>query len=71
MSNTSSIKLTIPEECLKRVKENAEYLQKKIDSGLVVYGVNTGFGGSADVRWSDTAAVQESLVTFLNAGKRF
>ena len=51
------------------MQKNAAYLQNKLDTGLVVYGINTGFGGSADVRCPDTVAVQESLVRHLNAGE--
>ena len=36
--------------------------------GSVIYGVNTGFGGSANVRTDETKALQASLVRFLNAG---
>ena len=53
---------------LKNVEANAQYLDEKVRSGKVIYGVNTGFGGSADVRSSKLEEVQKSLVRHLNAG---
>ena len=52
----------------KELEKNAEYLNEKVKSGKVIYGVNTGFGGSADVRSSDIQGVQQAFVRHLNAG---
>ena len=54
---------------MREVKENTEYLRAKLGSGQVIYGINTGFGGSADVRCSDTRLVQESGIRHQNSGK--
>ena len=48
---------------------NYAYLKEKINSGAVVYGINTGFGESADVRHSDTAKIQNTAIQHQNAGK--
>ena len=64
-----TVKVSVSEDCQEEVKLNAEYLEKKVNSGLVIYGVNTGFGGSADVRSDQTLVVQQALVRHLNAGK--
>ena len=55
-----------------RVKEllrnNSDYLNQKIDEGCEIYGINTGFGGSADVRSSDVLEIQQTLIKFMKAG---
>ena len=61
--------VSIAEECARNVLLNYAYLKEKINSGAVVYGINTGFGGSADVRHSDTAKIQNTLIQHQNAGK--
>lgn len=61
--------VSIEEECARNVMLNYAYLKEKINSGAVVYGINTGFGGSADVRHSDTAKIQNTLIQHQNAGK--
>lgn len=71
VSNQKQTKVDVAKHCIDAVIKNSDYLRAKIDAGLVVYGVNTGFGGSADVRCSDSIVVQESLVKHLNAGKLF
>ena len=61
--------VSIAEECARNVMLNYAYLKEKINSGAVVYGINTGFGGSADVRHSDTAKIQNTAIQHQNAGK--
>lgn len=61
--------VSIAEECARNVMLNYAYLKEKINSGAAVYGINTGFGGSADVRHSDTAKIQNTLIQHQNAGK--
>ena len=58
----------IPESSVEEMKQNSEYLAKKVENGTVIYGVNTGFGGSADVRSEDKLEIQKSLIRHLNAG---
>ena len=60
--------VSVDDNNLKDVESNAEYLNEKIRSGKVIYGVSTGFGGSANVRSSNLEEVQKSLVRHLNAG---
>ena len=50
------------------IKRSHEYLDKKLSEGICVYGINTGFGGSANVRYKKDAAVNATLITHLNAG---
>lgn len=50
------------------LRRNADYLHAQLASGHVIYGVNTGYGGSADVRSPDALAMQRSLIQHLNIG---
>nr|QJQ82467.1 PesB [Pestalotiopsis humus] len=43
-------------------------IPEKIAKGNVIYGVNTGFGGSADTRSDDVERVQQSLISHLTCG---
>lgn len=43
-------------------------IPEKIAMGNVIYGVNTGFGGSADTRSDDVERVQQSLISHLTCG---
>lgn len=53
---------------LKRVEESFQYLMSAIDNGKIIYGVNTGFGGSAGLRTNDTEKLQVALMQLLNVG---
>ena len=52
----------------KAVKKSHEYLDQKLSEGVCVYGINTGFGGSANVRHNNDSAINATLITHLNAG---
>lgn len=62
--NDISMAVHLEEDLIK----NVAYLDEKLTSGHVIYGVNTGFGGSANVRCSDPLEVQRSLIRHLNVG---
>ena len=67
--HTPAMDVSISEECARNVMLNYGYLKDKINSGAVIYGINTGFGGSADVRNNDTAKIQNAAIQLLNTGK--
>ncbi|RYP20583.1 hypothetical protein DL765_002740 [Monosporascus sp. GIB2] len=46
----------------------SKIIPEKIAKGNVIYGVNTGFGGSADTRSNDVERVQQSLISHLTCG---
>lgn len=48
----------------KRIDDNVQFLQSKVSSGNVYYGINTGFGSLCDVQIADEAlsTLQENLV---------
>ena len=64
----SNVEVKISEEARKNLRENAAYLDECLEKKMIVYGVNTGFGGSADVRNEDILAIQKALVFHLNCG---
>ena len=61
-------KVAVDANALGNMKINSDYLEQKVSNGLVIYGINTGFGGSADVRSSKIEKVQQALIQHLNAG---
>ena len=68
LSENPSIDIHIGDEVCDLLTENRNYLMDLVNKGLTIYGVNTGFGGSADVRSGDTAGMQRALLRLLNAG---
>ena len=62
------VKVHLSENALEEVAANEVYLKKKLENGLVVYGINTGFGGSAEVRSWKLEDVQKALIRHVNAG---
>lgn len=53
---------------LRELTANAEYLKGKLENGSVVYGINTGFGGSADVCSESPEDLQKALICLMNVG---
>ena len=50
------------------MQQNFSYMMNTLSEGTIIYGVNTGFGGSANVRPSDMQDLQMSLIRLLNVG---
>lgn len=48
--------------------ESLEMMKNKIDSGVSVYGVSTGYGGSADTRSKNPALLGRACLQMLNCG---
>ncbi|KAF7893296.1 uncharacterized protein EAF02_000834 [Botrytis sinoallii] len=61
-------KISLSEGATGKMKKSAEALQKRIQNGDSIYGVNTGFGGSADVRPKNVSEVSASLFRMLHYG---
>ncbi|KAF7949365.1 uncharacterized protein EAE97_002874 [Botrytis byssoidea] len=61
-------KISLSEGATGKMKKSAEALQKRIQDGESIYGVNTGFGGSADVRPKNVSEVSASLFRMLHYG---
>lgn len=69
-STDDTIKVKIAESAVEKMKINSKYLSDVLESNkqIHIYGLNTGFGGSANVRTKDAAELQHSLIKFLNVG---
>ncbi|XP_063446766.1 uncharacterized protein LOC134726297 [Mytilus trossulus] len=63
-----SMKVKIAEISMEELTANAVYLKKKLEKGLVLYGINTSFGGSSDVRSCKFEDVQMALIRLVNVG---
>ncbi|CAO1596626.1 hypothetical protein XANCAGTX0491_000460 [Xanthoria calcicola] len=55
-------------ESVNAIEVCSKIIPEKIAKGNVIYGVNTGFGGSADTRSNDVERVQQSLISHLTCG---
>ncbi|KAK3305872.1 L-Aspartase-like protein [Chaetomium strumarium] len=53
---------------LQLVNDSVSFLDHQLGSGHVIYGVNTGFGGSADTRTQQFERLQSAAVQHLNVG---
>lgn len=53
---------------INAIEACSKIIPEKIAKGDVIYGVNTGFGGSADARSNDVERVQQSLISHLTCG---
>ncbi|KAK9443672.1 L-Aspartase-like protein [Metarhizium brunneum] len=53
---------------IAKVNESVDCLKELLDQGQVFYGVGTGFGGSANTRSADTAALQVALMQMQQCG---
>ncbi|KAH8589792.1 L-Aspartase-like protein [Bisporella sp. PMI_857] len=58
----------ITEEAILAINECSDIVRQKLAQGEVIYGVNTGFGGSADQRTGAVDELQQRLFTLLMAG---
>ncbi|KAF2463876.1 phenylalanine ammonia-lyase [Lindgomyces ingoldianus] len=52
----------------QRMEGSLKTLQLRLRDGEVIYGVNTGFGGTADVRNQNTRELQRTLIRELHHG---
>jgi histidine ammonia-lyase len=50
------------------LRKNSKFLIDILASGHAVYGVNTGYGGSANVRTPEALELQQSFIRHLNVG---
>ncbi|KAK4101225.1 phenylalanine ammonia-lyase [Parathielavia hyrcaniae] len=66
--NKTEARLTQDPEDLKLVSDSVAFLESEIEAGRIIYGVNTGFGGSADTRTQNLERLQSCLIQHLNVG---
>ncbi|KAN0066392.1 Protein pal1 [Thecaphora frezii] len=55
-------------EVRKRIDDSVKSLINKLERGESIYGINTGFGGSADSRTANTRALQLALLQMQQCG---
>ncbi|KAI1097217.1 L-Aspartase-like protein [Jackrogersella minutella] len=53
---------------IKSLENGMNMLEKKIRNGDIIYGVNTSFGGSADIRTKKFVEIQQALIRELHYG---
>lgn len=58
----SSAAITDTGRVIERMNTSVELLNRKLEEGEVVYGVTTGYGGSADTRTDSYADLQKALM---------
>ena len=61
------VALTDSPKVKEKVDRAVEWLVKAIAKGRKIYGVTTGFGGSAETQTSETEKLQRELIRFLNS----
>ncbi|PVH97512.1 phenylalanine ammonia-lyase [Periconia macrospinosa] len=66
----TEVALTDDPDVIQAIDQSVALLKNKLDHGDTVYGVNTGYGGSADVRCKpdETRKLQRALLQLLNCG---
>ncbi|PVH82587.1 putative phenylalanine ammonia-lyase [Cadophora sp. DSE1049] len=52
----------LPSEVAAKIEESVQFLRKSLEQGHSIYGVNTGFGGSADTNTTATDTLQVALL---------
>nr|A0A345BJN1.1 RecName: Full=Phenylalanine ammonia-lyase; Short=PAL; AltName: Full=Squalestatin S1 biosynthesis cluster protein clz10; AltName: Full=Zaragozic acid A biosynthesis cluster protein 10 [Curvularia lunata]AXF50644.1 phenyalanine ammonia lyase [Curvularia lunata]AXF50657.1 phenyalanine ammonia lyase [Curvularia lunata] len=55
-------------EVIARLSESTEILQRSYKGSTTIYGVHTGFGGSADTRPDDSSGLSKGLMQLLQTG---
>ncbi|KAJ5747202.1 uncharacterized protein N7511_008898 [Penicillium nucicola] len=63
--------LTDDQKVLARVHQSIDFLTQVLKAGHTVYGVTTGFGGSANTRTSDYETLQKALIQHHNSAVAF
>ncbi|KAG7449657.1 phenylalanine ammonia-lyase [Guyanagaster necrorhizus] len=64
----ASAQLTQSAEVKKRVEKSRTAIADKVDNGISIYGVSTGFGGSADTRTNLPLVLGHSLLQMQHSG---
>ncbi|RAH61426.1 phenylalanine ammonia-lyase [Aspergillus piperis CBS 112811] len=61
-------RVSLSQNTRKQVQRSEAVLRKHLADGELIYGVNTGFGGSADTTTDAVKKLQENLLQMLQAG---
>lgn len=60
--------ITSDPQVLEKINASVDFLNKELEMGRPVYGISTGFGGSADTRTSQFHNLQKALVQHQHSG---
>ncbi|QKX55461.1 uncharacterized protein TRUGW13939_02554 [Talaromyces rugulosus] len=63
-----NVRSDIDVSAIQAMERSLSMLEKRVRSGDVIYGVNTGFGGSADIRTKKLVELQRALIRELHYG---
>jgi phenylalanine ammonia-lyase len=63
-----SASVTTDDATISKVQQSVDFLEDELRNGRTVYGVTTGFGGSADTRTDKVERLQIALQQHLNVG---
>ncbi|KAJ3726952.1 L-Aspartase-like protein [Lentinula raphanica] len=66
--HAASIQLDLSPKTKDKVDQSRKTIADKVDNGISVYGVSTGFGGSADTRTDSPLALGHALLQMQHAG---
>lgn len=64
----AAVELDQTPTCKERVKKSRQVIASKVDSGASVYGLSTGFGGSADTRTDQPILLGHALLQHQHVG---
>ncbi|KAF2860891.1 Phenylalanine/histidine ammonia-lyase [Piedraia hortae CBS 480.64] len=62
------VTITKDPQILEKVTQSVEFLKQHLQEGNIVYGINTGYGGSADTRSDQFTALQQALIQHHSSG---
>lgn len=70
VAHTPEMKVSLGSQAKEKMNESRAYIEKRINAGEVMYGVNTGFGAFSSVRISDSEIeeLQRNLIRSHSVG---
>ncbi|KAJ4759666.1 Phenylalanine ammonia-lyase [Rhynchospora pubera] len=63
-----TVRVALDDEARGRVKASSDWIMDRLNRGIDVYGVTTGFGATSHRRTQQCENLQTELIRFLNAG---